>query len=240
MLNKIRIILVEPSHPGNIGAAARALKNMGLERLYLVKPEFFPHKQAYYRCSRADEILDNAIVTETVDEALVGCGLVIGTSARQRVFPQPMLDPRQMAAKVMAEPDDVEIAILFGTEHSGLDNPTLQKCHFHVFIPSVTGFSSLNLAAAVQVICYEIRMAFLSLLNEPMLPTQKINLATIDELEGLYQHIESTMIAAKFLNPKSPRTMMARLRRLFSRARVDKDDLNLLRGMVAAIQNLVR
>jgi len=234
MFKNIRIVLVNPSHPGNIGAAARAMKTMGVERLYLVNPERFPDIEAYYRASRADDVVNNAVVTSSLEEALKGSALVLGTSARDREMPQPMLNPRQAAEKVISEyGGDVEIAMVFGCEKYGLSNEDLLRCHYHIKIPSVDNYSSLNLAAAVQVITYELRMAQLSQLVAPQ-DVKKNNkqLSTVDELEGLYKHIEEAMIAVGFFDPQKPRRMMSRIRQIFNRAQLDKDDVDLLRGMM--------
>ena len=163
MLQNIRVVLVNTSHPGNIGGVARAMKNMGLTRLVLVEPRVFPHHEADARASGANDLLENAQVVATLEDALVGCNLVLGTSARDRRIPWPLLDPRECGQKVVEEAGQgAEIALVFGREDSGLTNDELQRCHFHVHIPSDPEFSSLNLGAAVQVLSYEIRMAWLA------------------------------------------------------------------------------
>lgn len=238
MLENIRIILVEPSHPGNIGAVARALKNMGLGELFLVKPKKFPDAEAYYRASGADEILARATVTATLTEALTGCSVVFGTSARSREMPQPLLNAREAASKIMTEFAAAKTAIVFGPERTGLENEDLMKCHYHVQIPTVDNFSSLNLAMAVQVVAYELFMANLINKNITAIAQQSPNLATADQLEGLFQHIEQAMIHLEFLDPNKPRKLMQRIRRIIHRAHIDRDDLDLLRGIMAAIQKL--
>ena len=153
MLDNIRVVLVNTSHPGNIGGAARAMKNMGLSRLVLVEPRDFPSPEAEARASGASDVLESAQVVATLEEALVGCTVVLGTSARDRSLPWPLVDPRECGEKVIAEAGQgKEIALVFGREHAGLTNDELQRCHFHVHIPSSPDFSSLNLAAAVQVL----------------------------------------------------------------------------------------
>ncbi len=235
-MNNIRIILVSPSHAGNIGSAARAMKNMGLSELFLVNPRYFPHPDANALASRADDVLEQAVVTRTLDEALSGCSLVFGTSARIRTMSQTLLNPREAAENIIAKSQKMQIAIVFGPERIGLTNPELDRCHYHLCIPTVENFSSLNLAAAVQVIVYELRMAALKIEGYSMIiPREPENLATADELEGLYKHIEQTMIDIEFLNPNKPRTMMKRIRHIINRAKIDKDDLNLLRGMMQFI-----
>lgn len=158
----IRVILVNTSHPGNIGGAARAIKNMGVERLYLVAPLEFPADRALWRAASAVDVLDNAVVVATLDEALAGCGLVVGTSARERSIPWPLLDPRQCGERVWRESAAHEVALVFGREDRGLTNDELHKCHYHVHIPASETYSSLNLAAAVQILAYEVRMAALA------------------------------------------------------------------------------
>jgi tRNA (cytidine32/uridine32-2'-O)-methyltransferase len=160
--SNIRIVLVNTSHPGNIGGAARAMKNMGLERLYLVEPKEYPSDKAVWRSAGAVDVLENAVVVETLDEAIKGCGLVVGTSARERRIPWPLLNPRECGESVWTESEQHEVAVVFGREDRGLTNEELHKCNYHVHIPANPDYSSLNLATAVQVICYEIRMAFLA------------------------------------------------------------------------------
>ena len=159
---KIRMILVNTSHPGNIGGAARAMKNMGLTELYLVQPKEYPAPRAVWRAAGARDVLANARIVESVDEAIKGCGLVVGTSARERRIPWPLINPRECGMKIWQESEHHDIGLLFGREDRGLTNSELQKCHYHVHIPSNPEYSSLNLATAVQVLAYEIRMASLS------------------------------------------------------------------------------
>jgi TrmH family RNA methyltransferase len=240
MHNNIRIILVNPSHPGNIGAAARAMKNMGLQHLYLVAPQKFPHPEAIYRASRADDIVQNAVVTKTLDEALQGCTYVFGTSTREREMSAPLIDVRAMSKMIMQQcQQQAKIAILFGREKYGLYNDELRRCQFQVKIPTVKDYSSLNLAAAVQVVAYEL---YVDLLNKdelsPVIADKKsVAKATAGELEGLYRHLETAMIKIGFLHPEKPRMMMPRFRQIFNRADLSKDDVDLLRGMLRKIYN---
>jgi len=238
MLSNIRIVLVQPSHPGNIGSAARAMKNMGLEHLFLVNPKQFPHQEAYYRSSKADDILDRAQVVQTLDEALIDCGLVLGTSARTREMPQPLLSVRDAANKVMTEFKNINTAVVFGPERTGLENADLQKCQYHIQIPTVEDFSSLNLAMAVQVIAYELFVANLENQSMESSVDEIKNLATAEQLDGLFQHIEKAMLHSEFLNPKNPRRLMPRIRQIIHRAHIDRDDLDLLRGMMSSILRL--
>lgn len=240
MLENIRVVLVGTSHPGNIGGAARAMKNMGLSRLVLVDPQDFPSSEAVARASGANDILDAAQLVGTLEEALVGCSLVLGTSARDRRIPWPLLDPREcgVAACEQAQQGG-EVALVFGREYAGLTNEELQRCHFHVHIPSDPEFSSLNLAAAVQVLAYEVRMAWLAAENQPTktlkLETTAIQSSqpvTADELESFYTHLEQALVEIRFLDPAKPRHLMSRLRRLYGRSEVSKLEMNILRGIL--------
>lgn len=237
MLSKVRIVLVEPSHPGNIGATARAMKNMGLTQLYLVNPSVFPHADATARASGADDVLAQSTVCDSLDEALAGCHLVVGASARLRRLSIPQWDPRQCASNILVENAGQESAILFGREYAGLTNEELGRCHQLVHIPSNPDYSSLNLAAAVLVVCYELRMVREETegmdsnkgLDEPPV--------TADEMEHFYSHLHSTLVDIGFLDPENPRIMMRRLRRLFNRARPNEVEMNILRGILTAAQN---
>ncbi|ALD99299.1 tRNA (cytosine(32)/uridine(32)-2'-O)-methyltransferase TrmJ [Pseudomonas syringae] len=245
MLQNIRVVLVGTTHPGNIGGAARAMKNMGLSRLVLVDPRIFPSPDADARASGATDILEGAQVVATLEEALVGCRLVLGTSARDRSLPWPMLDPRASGEKVIEQAGDgAEVALVFGREHAGLTNEELQRCHFHVHIPSDPAFSSLNLAAAVQVLSYEVRVAWLAAAEqgEASRPAsaRSAELATMDEMEGFYTHLEATLVAIGFLDPEKPRHLMARLRRLYGRSEVERSELSILRGVLTETQKAAR
>ncbi|NOX92619.1 MAG: tRNA (cytosine(32)/uridine(32)-2'-O)-methyltransferase TrmJ [Gammaproteobacteria bacterium] len=237
MQARVRVVLVDTSHAGNIGAAARAMKNMGLTRLYLVNPKQFPHADATARASGADDVLARVTVCTTLDEALVGCHLVMGASARLRNLSVPLLDPRQCAAKVLSEASGagVECALVFGREHSGLTNDELGRCHHLVHIPTNPEYSSLNLAAAVQVLSYELRVATSSEQVEVAGENAEA-LASADDMERFYVHLQQTLETIGFLDPKNPRIMMQRLRRLFNRARPDEVEMNILRGILTAAQ----
>lgn len=233
ILNNIRIILIETSHPGNIGAVARAMKTMGLTQLYLINPKLFPHQKANEMASSAVDILEKAIVVGSLEEALADCHLIVGTSTRSRTIPWPMLSPRQLGDKVREEASNAKTAILFGREQSGLTNEELHRCHFHVQIPANPDYSSLNIAAAVQVIAYELRLASL---NESTPAAWDYPLATSQEMDGFYAHLEKVLIDLAFLNPKAPRQLMTRLRRLFGRSRPDAMEMNILRGILNAVE----
>lgn len=235
MLNSIRIVLVNTSHPGNIGSAARAMKTMGLSKLYLVNPQQFPHSKAIEMATGASDILDQAIVVGTLEEAVSDCTLVVGTSARMRTIPWPLLMPRELAEKVKQEPEGRQTAIVFGREQSGLTNEELQRCHLHVNIPANPDYSSLNIAAAVQVITYELRVAALHQASAQ--EEWDYRLATADEMEKLFVHMEEVLIELDFLKPSAPRKLMTRLRRFFFRARPDVMEMNIFRGILGAIQD---
>lgn len=233
MLENIRFILVDTTHPGNIGGAARAMKNMGLSQLYLVNPADFPNKKATVRAAGADDLLANARCVASLEQALEGCELVFGTSARTRALPWPVCNPYECAQKVQSEPKK-RMAFVFGRENSGLSNEELALCHYHVHIPTQASFSSLNLAAAVQVIAYELRMAEEASVPRRFKPV--FELAGAEQMVGFYSHLEGVLIDLKFLDPKQPKLLMQRLKRLFNRAQVEKTELNILRGILSAIQ----
>lgn len=233
-MNHIRIVLVNTSHPGNIGAAARAMMTMGLSRLYLVRPKEFPHHEATARAAGADELLANAVIADTLEHAIADCELVFGTSARSRHLPWPLLHPRECAERVAAHSNQ-QIAIVFGNERIGLQNEELMLCNYHVRIPTNENYSSLNLAAAVQILAYEIAVKH----NEALAnvsPETLFPLATNEELTGLYHHFEKVFVELDFLKPGAPKLLMQRVKRLFNRVQLERDELNLLRGMLSAME----
>jgi len=237
----IRIVLVNTTHPGNIGAVARAMKNMGLSRLYLVEPRAFPHEEAEWRAVSAADLLESAVVTATLDEAIADCQFVVGTSARGRRIPWPVLDPRACAAQIGERAGQgEEVAIIFGREDRGLTNEELQLCNLHLHIPTNEEYSSLNLAMAVQVVAYELRMYEAG----PALPAEAdaewdAPFATRENMERFYQHLEETLVGIEFLDPAAPRQLMSRLRRLYGRVRLDEMELNILRGILTETQKWV-
>lgn len=237
MLDNIRIVLVNTSHPGNIGATARAMKTMGLSDLCLVAPEQFPHAKATEMAVSAGDVLDSAVVVQTLDEAIADCTLIIGSSARSRKIPWPLQTPRAMAEQVKREAANGQIAILFGCEQSGLTNEELQRCHLHVQIPANPDYTSLNIAAAVQIFAYELRIA--SLENTQLADEWDYRLATADEMEKFFAHLEAVLIEIDFLKLNAPRKLMTRLRRFFFRARPDVMEMNILRGMLGAVQDTI-
>jgi tRNA (cytidine32/uridine32-2'-O)-methyltransferase len=232
VLANLRIVLVETSHPGNIGAAARAMKNMGLSQLYLVNPKQFPHQEATARAAGADDLLQHAVICSTLDEAINDCELVLATSARQRHLAWPTCDPRECAALVH-QATDKKIAIMFGNERAGLSNEQLCQSHYHVHIPVEESFSSLNLAAAVQVISYELRMAASTL--QPKIVAESEPMANHQDMNAYYQRLQSTLVELEFCDPKQPRLLMQRLQRLYNRARLSKTEVNILQGILSAV-----
>lgn len=240
MLERIRIVLIGTSHPGNIGATARAMHNMALSDLALVAPRCEPiTADSVSRASGADHLVHGARVVDTLEEAVADCTLVVGASARSRTLPWPMLSPRELGDRLpqeLADPD-ARVALVFGREDSGLTNAELQRCHAHVHIPTNPDFSSLNLAAAVQVLAYECRQAWLA--GEPAAAVEPDQaLATHAELEHYFAHLERTLVAIGFHDPATPRQLMARLRRFTLRARPERMELNILRGILSDTEKL--
>ncbi|MCY3802912.1 MAG: RNA methyltransferase [Gammaproteobacteria bacterium] len=228
--NATSIVLVEPSHPGNIGAAARAAKTMGIESLVLVNPKRFPDPEATVRAVDAADILERAVVCTSLKEAVCRCTFVVGTSVRKRGLPCPQILPRQLGSKVRNELERGPVAIVFGRESSGLSNEELDLCQYVTAIPSM---GSLNLAAAVQVICYEIFMAT----GEPDSVDCEDELATSMELERLFEHLQTVLLEIGFLDPRQPKLLMRRLRHIYQRARLTQVEVNILRGILSATQN---
>lgn len=233
----IRIVLVGTTHPGNIGSTARAMKTMGLSQLYLVQPLKFPDIKATKMAAGADDILEQAIIAESLEEALSGCQLAIATSARPRGLSLPGLMPASCAELISQQAENTEVAIVFGREHSGLTNEELLHCHFHVCIPSNPEYSSLNLAQAVQIIAYEIRI---KLLNPTVSVTsQTETLATVKDIEHFYEHLWQVLTNIKFLKPENPGRVQQRIRRLFNRINLELMEVNILRGILTQMQKMV-
>jgi len=237
MLDNIRIVLVNPSHPGNIGAAARAMKNMGLSELYLVQPEEFPSSHASARAAGADDVLHAAVVVHSLETALTDCHLVFGTSARSRTLKKPMVTPRE-CAEFIRDNAQSKCALVFGRERVGLYNEELSLCHQHIVIPTNEEFSSLNLAAAVQVVCYELRLASLSE-GEQNKNTKMRQVAPQDQVLGFYSHLQDTLTEIGFLDPRQPKMLMQRLQRLFNRAALDTKEINIMRGILSKVDSFV-
>lgn len=234
MLDQIKIVLVNTSHTGNIGSAARAMKTMGLSELVLVDPVQEPDSHASALAAGATDILGNAKIVPTLQEAIADCGLSIATSARSRTLSWPMLDPRECGKKVVEEGGKHKVALVFGRESSGLTNEELQQCQFHVHIPANPEYSSLNLAMAVQTLSYEVRMCFLEQQNHQY-ETFEAEYPNSEQLEGFYQHLEETLTQTGFIIKQHPGQVMAKLRRLFNRTRPESHELNILRGILSSI-----
>lgn len=234
-LQQVRIVLVETSHTGNIGSAARAMKTMGLTNLYLVNPLIKPDSHSNALAAGASDVIHYAKIVDSLDEAISGCSLVVGTSARNRSLPWPMLDSRECGVKMVQEATNAPVALVFGRERVGLTNDELQKCHYHVAISANPDYSSLNLAMAVQVLSYEIRMAWLASQQDDRVYPEAVYPLT-DDLERFYQHLESTLLHTGFIRSSNPGQIMGRLRRLFTRARPESQELNILRGILASIE----
>jgi TrmH family RNA methyltransferase len=234
MLNNIHIVLVGTSHPGNIGAAARAMKNMCLERLDLVAPQRYPNEEATSRASGADDLLARARLHGSLDEALQSCRLVIGTSARPRTVSWPVLSPHEAAQRLVEEARHGEVALIFGREQSGLSNSELERCNYLVHIPTNEAYSSLNLGAAVQLLSYEIHLAWLGGRQPTEEPVR--DLATAEMMQGFHRHLTQALDEVGFTDPDQSEKLLRRLRRLFQRARPDKDEINILRGILSAMQ----
>jgi tRNA (cytidine32/uridine32-2'-O)-methyltransferase len=229
-LSRIRIVLVEPSHPGNIGAAARAVKTMGLSNLALVNPQRFPDPQAEWRAAGGLDVLDAVQVYPSVEAAIADCHWVVGTSARSRRLPWPSKLAEAVAADILDQPPDSRIAILFGREANGLSNEELQRCHCHLEIPANSEYPSLNLAMAVQVVCYELYK------QSGRAPSGEVvwdqPLATMAQMEAFFAHLESVLVGSAFLDPDNPGQTMNRLRRLFTRVQPDDKEVQMLRGIL--------
>ncbi len=228
----VRFVLFEPTHPGNIGAAARAIKTMGFDRLTLVNPVGHPDPEARARASGALDVLESATVAGSLAEAVRDCGVIIGASARHRRLGIVELDPRECARQILQGSAGLPAAIVFGPERSGLTNEELDLCQAIVYIPANPAYSSLNLAAAVQIIAWELRCA--AGVSVPT-PVPEAPPATVENMELFYEHLQRVLLASDFLDPANPRNLMRRLRRLFNRARLDRNELNILRGILAAL-----
>jgi tRNA/rRNA methyltransferase/tRNA (cytidine32/uridine32-2'-O)-methyltransferase len=237
LLSNLKIVLVETSHPGNIGGVARAMKNMQVTQLRLVNPKLFPHAEATARASGADDILAKADIYQTLPEAIADCQIVIGASARSRTVVWPEINPRECAVKYCQQNADTNMAIVFGRENSGLSNQELDLCHYLLKIPCNPDYSSLNIATAVQVVCYEL---FLTA-EQPLQPIESIKtantLATAAQMESFYQHLQETMTDIGFLQSDRAESMMRKLRKVFNRIQLDTKELDILRGILRFAQN---
>ncbi len=234
-LNTIRVVLVGTSHPGNIGAAARAMKTMGLKRLYLVAPKSFPDPHATEMASGAADVLENARCMSTLTEALSDVKLAFMTSARPRELALPGLTPETTAQEIASLPDTTEVALVFGRERTGLLNDELLCGHYHVEIPTNPDYSSLNLAQAVQIMAYEVSKTLKAYPSLVQGNDDVAALATVEQIEKYYTHLESVLRAIDFLKPSNPKQVMLRLRRLFNRAKLEGVEVNILRGILTQV-----
>lgn len=234
-LDNVRIVLSHTSHAGNIGGTARAMKTMGLSALYLVNPKSFPDNEADVRASNARDILEQACIVTSLEEALHESVLAVAMTARTRDLSHQTLDARQAARELLVHAAQSPVALVFGRESSGLTTTEISKCQLTVHIPANPAYSSLNLAAAVQIMAYELRMAFTE--TTPLPSRQSAyQLASFDEIELFYQHLEQAMIASEFLDPNQPKRLMQRIRRMFARTQLEKEEVNILRGILNALQ----
>lgn len=245
LTDRVSIVLVGTTHPGNIGAVARAMKNMGLARLRLVQPRVFPSADATARAAGADDVLAGAAVYDSLEEAVADCELVVGASARARAIACPALTPRACAERVAGESQGMA-AIVFGREHSGLSNEELDRCHYQLHIPTHPGFSSLNVAAAAQIVCYELFLAADAAVTPSAAAGHGASngsghdageAVSHEEMERFYDHLQLVLTELEFLDPANPRHLMRRLRRLYNRARPDRNEMNILRGILTAVQD---
>jgi tRNA/rRNA methyltransferase len=236
-LDRVRVVLVAPSHPGNVGASARAMLAMGLSRLALVAPSRFPDHEATRRATGATAVLDAARIVDSLDDALEGVSCSVGYTSRPREFAGVVVSARDAAALAIASARaGRESALVFGTEMSGLSNDDLARCTAVATIPTNPAFASLNLAAAVQVAAYEARVASQ---GDAAWQAPRFAPATHDEIERLHEHAERTFVAMRFLHPEMPRRLMPRLRRLFARAGLEKEEVSILRGILARVDQLI-
>ena len=231
-LDNIRIVLSHTSHPGNIGAVARAMKTMGLQSLYLINPKCFPDAEADARAANAIDILQQAKVCAELDETLGNTVLTAAVTARPRELSHTIFDARQGAMELVQQARQQPVALLFGRENSGLTTAEVNKCQIIIHIPANPRYPSLNLASAVQVMAYELRMA---LTENPTRPAASGAPANFNELELLYTHFEQLMIVSGFLDPQRPKLLMQRIRRLFARAHLEKEEVQILRGILSAL-----
>lgn len=236
MLSNIRVVLVGTSHPGNIGSTARAMKTMGLSTLYLAEPRVEPDGHSIALAAGASDILKHLVKVDSLAEAIADCSLVIATSARSRTLDWPMLEPRQAGVKLAAEALKGPVAIVFGRENHGLSNEELQQCTYHVAIPANPEYSSLNLAQAVQIICYETRVAHLA--QKDVAEEELTEYPLAADQERFFAHLETTLLSTGFIIKNHPGQVMMKLRRLFSRARIESQEMNILRGILTSIEKV--
>jgi len=237
MLSNIRVVLVGTTHPGNIGSVARAMKTMGLSNLYLAEPKVEPDGQSIALAAGASDILKHLVKVDSLEEAIKDCSLVIATSARSRTLDWPVLEPREAGSKLALESCQGPVAIVFGRESHGLSNEELQKCHYHVCIPANPEYSSLNLAQAVQLICYETRVAWLE--KHQQAEQELVEYPSSEDHERFFEHLERTLQKTGFIIKNHPGQVMIKLRRLFTRARIETQEMNILRGILTSVEKKV-
>lgn len=236
-LANVRVVLCSTSHPGNIGACARAMKTMGLEQLVLVNPKYFPHAEAEAMASRATDILAGARVCASLDEALTDCAYAVASTARNRDLSHEVITPREAAARLAGEARAASVALVMGAEKFGLTVDEVNRCNVIATVPANPEYSSLNIASAVQLFAYEIRLAALQV---ERLPQQEFPAAEHADVERFYAHLEQALLDIDFLNPKEPKRLMQRMRRLFGRLRLEREEVNILRGILNAAQQSAR
>lgn len=239
MLERVKVVLVGTTHSGNIGSAARAMKVMGLSQMVLVDPQCQVDAQAIALAAGASEIALNAQIYPTLEAAVADCGLVVGTSARSRTLEWPMLEPRECGEKLISEANQHSVAMVFGRERTGLTNDELQLCHYHVCVPANPEYSSLNLAMAVQLLSYEVRMAYLALQQGLQSSTLQEEYPRHQELERFYAHLEQVIMQTEFISAQQPGQVMNKLRRMFTRARPEAQEINILRGILTSVQKSI-
>ena len=239
MLDNVKVVLVGTSHSGNIGSAARAMKVMGLSHMVLVDPQCEVDGQAIALAAGASDIALNAKIVSTLDQAVNDCGLVVGSSARSRTLEWPMMEPRECGERFAIEGQQHPVALVFGRERTGLTNDELQLCQYHVCIPANPEYSSLNLAMAVQTLSYEVRVAHLNLVQSGYAAKSALEYPRHQDLELFYQHLEKVLLDTQFISEDQPNRVMNKLRRLFSRARPEAQELNILRGVLNAVEKQI-
>ncbi len=238
----VKFILVGTTHPGNIGAAARAMKNMGIKQLGLVSPKEFPHEQAFNRAKAAVDVLEEAVVHENLKEAVADSTFVVGTSARNRKVPWPIVSPKEAAEEIvsLSQKGEGKIAVIFGREDRGLTNEELRLCNLHVHIPSSQEYPSLNLSQAIQILAYEIRLSGLSIEGKLEKQEWDVPLANNAEIERLIEHFDQVMQEVDFYEVDNPRQLLTRVSRFFRRSKLDHMEANIFRGVFAAIQKQLK
>ena len=235
--DNIRVVMINTSHPGNIGAAARVMKNMGLTRLYLVNPKLFPNAEATSMASGADDLLTRATVCDSFEQALEGCHLVLGSTARERKIQHEFIDAREAGKMSVKESQSHEVALVFGRERTGMTNEEIGLCHKLINIPTNPDYQSLNVASAIQIVSYELKMAMDSMSNtiQPV-KHRPSEFASSEAVEGFYEHLQQTLVDIDFLNLEQSPQLMPKLRNLYNRSRLTSEEVNILRGILTKTQ----